>query len=66
MLSEDNAAHPFGCDSPLQIVMVVWRPFYLKRHFEGHDFQANTRPRIFLKSQGHHKIQEDCCEEIQV
>ncbi len=23
MLSEGNAAHPFGCDSPLQIVMSV-------------------------------------------
>ncbi len=30
------------------------------------DFQANTRPRIFLKSQCHHKIQEDSCKEIQV
>jgi hypothetical protein len=25
------------------------------------DFQANTRPRIF-----HHKIQKECCKEIQV
>jgi hypothetical protein len=28
------------------------------------DFQANTRPRIFFKSQCHYKIQKDSCEEI--
>ncbi len=101
MLSEGNAAHPVGCDSPLHIVMAVWRPFCLNSNFLGlvwqpllpimvrlkafsrivcrgqerpngrmgtlrPDFQANTRPRIFLKSQCHHKIQEDSCEEIQV
>ncbi len=30
------------------------------------DFQANTSPGIFVKSQCHHKIQEDSCEEFQV
>ncbi len=86
MLSEDNAALPVRCDSPLQIVMSVWRPFCSNPNFLGgvwqpsvdnygarslrslsriifkvqdhpkgrkstlrHDFQANTRPRIFLK-----------------
>jgi hypothetical protein len=29
MLSEGNAAHTVGCDSRLQIVMAVWRPFCL-------------------------------------
>ncbi len=29
MLSEGNAAHLVGCDSPLQIVMAVWHPFFL-------------------------------------
>jgi hypothetical protein len=27
LLSEGNAAHPFRCDSPLQIVMAIWRTF---------------------------------------
>ncbi len=97
MLSEGNAAQLFGCDSPLQIEMAVWRPFCLKSNFlagcdsplltimvrqkaitickglshltrslskivcrgqerpKGKkgtlrpDFQANTRPRIFVK-----------------
>ncbi len=92
MLSEGNAAHPVGCDSPLQIVMAVWQPFCLNSNFLdlltimmrqkaiticrrlshptrslsrivcrrqerpkgrkgtlSHDFQANTRPRIFFK-----------------
>ncbi len=35
MLSEGNAAHPVGCDSPLQIVMAVWRPFCLNSNFPG-------------------------------
>jgi hypothetical protein len=30
------------------------------------DFQTKTRPRIFLKAQCHHKIQEGVCKEIQV
>jgi hypothetical protein len=30
------------------------------------DFQANTRSRLFLKSQCNHKIQEGGCKEIQV
>jgi hypothetical protein len=33
---------------------------------KGTDFQANTRPGIFLKSQCHHKILEWDCKEIQV
>ncbi len=59
MLSEGNAAHPIGCDSPLQIVMAVWRPFCLNSNFldqewqpsadnnsapKGHLQRANTRP----------------------
>jgi hypothetical protein len=35
MLSEGNAAHPVGCDSPVQIVMAVWRPFCLNSNFLG-------------------------------
>jgi hypothetical protein len=35
MLSQGNAAHPFGCDSPQQIVMAVWRPFCLNSNFLG-------------------------------
>ncbi len=30
MFSEVNAVHPVGCDSPLQIVMVVWRMHFFK------------------------------------
>jgi hypothetical protein len=33
MLSEGNAAHPVRCDSPLQIVMAVWPPFFLIQTF---------------------------------
>jgi hypothetical protein len=29
MISEGNAAHPVGCDSPLQKAMAVWLPFRL-------------------------------------
>ncbi len=35
MLSEGNAAHPFGCDSPLQIVVSVCRPFCLNSNCLG-------------------------------
>jgi hypothetical protein len=34
-VSEGNAAHPVGSDSPLQIVMAVWRPFCLNSNFLG-------------------------------
>ncbi len=34
-LSEGNAAYTVGCDSPLLIVMVVWRPFCLNANFLG-------------------------------
>jgi hypothetical protein len=27
MFSEGNVAHPVRCDSPLEIVMAVWRTF---------------------------------------
>ncbi len=30
-----HAAHPFGCDSPLQMVMAVWPPFCLNSNFLG-------------------------------
>jgi hypothetical protein len=30
-----NAPQPVGCDSPLLIVMVVWRPFCLNSNFLG-------------------------------
>ncbi len=33
MLAEGYAAYPFGCDSPLQIVMAVCRPFCLNSNF---------------------------------
>ncbi len=35
MLSEVNAAHPFGCDSPLEIVMAVWHLFWFNSNFLG-------------------------------
>ncbi len=35
MLSAGHAALPVGCDSPLQIVMAVWRPFCLNSNFLG-------------------------------
>jgi hypothetical protein len=84
MFSEGKAARPVRCDSPLQIVMAIWRALYFKkvrltaittckglthptrspsrsvcRVQEGPkgskgtlrpDFQANFRPRIFLKA----------------
>jgi hypothetical protein len=28
MFSEGNAAHPVECDSPLQIVLAVWRTIF--------------------------------------
>ncbi len=31
MFAEANAAHPVGCDSPLQIVMAVWHTSNLKK-----------------------------------
>ncbi len=33
MLSEGKAALHVGCDSPVQIVMAVWRPFCLNLNF---------------------------------
>jgi len=38
MFSEGNAAHPFGCESPLQIVMAVRRTF-LNLNFLGRVLQ---------------------------
>jgi hypothetical protein len=35
MFSEGNAAHPVGCDSPLQTVMGVGRNFLLNLNFLG-------------------------------
>jgi hypothetical protein len=35
MFSEGNAAHPVGCDSPLQIVMAVWGTFFLNFELAG-------------------------------
>jgi hypothetical protein len=45
MCSEGNAAHPVGCDRPLQIVKEVWRPFCLNSNFlgrVGHPFADNN------------------------
>ncbi len=42
MLSEGNAANPFGCDSPLQVVMAVWRPFCLNSNFLGRLWQSSA------------------------
>ncbi len=39
ILSEGNAALTVGCDSPLQIVMAVWRPFCLNLNFLGRVWQ---------------------------
>ncbi len=94
MLSEGNAAHPFGCDSPLLTIVVRQKAITIiicrglshpTRSFSRivcrgqerpkdrggtlrPDFQANTALDLgfFLKSQCHHKIQEDSCEEIEV
>jgi hypothetical protein len=35
LLSEGSAALQVRCDSPLQIVMAVWRPFCLNLNFLG-------------------------------
>ncbi len=49
MLSEGDAAHPVGCDSPLQIVMAVWSPFCLNSNFLGwawqHSADNNSAPK---------------------
>jgi hypothetical protein len=42
MFSEDNAAHPVGCDNPLQIVMAVWHTF-LKFELAGSGMTARCR-----------------------
>jgi hypothetical protein len=42
MFSEGNAAHPVRCDSPLQIVMPVWRPFCLNSNFLGRVWQPSV------------------------
>jgi hypothetical protein len=39
MLSEGNAVLPVGCDSTLQIIMAVWRPFCLNLSFLGRVWQ---------------------------
>jgi hypothetical protein len=56
MLSEGNAAHLqiTARQTAITICRGQERP------------KGSTIPRIFLKSQCHHKIQEDSCEEIQV
>ncbi len=35
VFSQANAARPVGCDSPLQIVMAVWRTFFFNLNFLG-------------------------------
>jgi hypothetical protein len=35
MFSEGNAAHPVRCDSPLQIVMAVWRIYFILFELAG-------------------------------
>ena len=42
MFSDGNAAHPIGCDSPLQPVMAVWRASNLKNKVR-HMRQTNCR-----------------------
>ena len=42
MLSEGNVALSVGCDSPLQIVMAVWRPFCLNSNFLGRVWQPSA------------------------
>ncbi len=37
MLSEGNAANQVGCDSPMKIVMAVWRPFLIQTFWVGCD-----------------------------
>jgi hypothetical protein len=55
MLSEGNAAHPVGCDSPLQILMAVWRPFCLNSNFLGHVRQPSADNNDAPK--GHYYLQ---------
>ncbi len=55
MLSEGNATHPFGCDSPLQIVMAVWRPFCLNSNFLGRVWQPSAANNGAPK--GHYYLQ---------
>jgi hypothetical protein len=76
MFSEGNA-HPVGCISPLQIVMAVWPASNLKSALllcRGHEGAEGSKGILrlvfqtqktydFLKSQCHHKIQEDSCKE---
>ncbi len=42
MLSDGNAAHPVRFDSPLLIVMSVWRPFCLNSNFLGRVWQPSA------------------------
>ncbi len=51
MLSEDNAAHPVGCVSALQIEMTVWRPFCLSTNFLGRVWQPSDDNNGAPKSQ---------------
>ncbi len=55
MLSEGNAALPVGCDSTLQIVMAVWRPFCLNSNFLGRVWQPSADNNGALK--GHYYLQ---------
>ncbi len=38
MFSEGNAAHPVGCDSPLQIEMSVWHATNLKKSAQNRHY----------------------------
>jgi hypothetical protein len=42
MFSEGNAAHPVGCDSPLQKVMALWGPICLKSNSQGQVLQPSA------------------------
>ncbi len=42
ILSEGNAAHPVGCDSPLQIVMAVWHFVSIQTFWVGCDSPLPT------------------------
>jgi hypothetical protein len=55
-VSEGNAAHPVGSDSPLPIVMAVWRPYCLNSNFLGRVRQPSAADNNGA-SKGHYCLQ---------
>jgi hypothetical protein len=59
MLSEGNAAYPFRCDSPLQIVMAVWGTFCLDSNNKNYETQKKVSFQISIFNVTAHKIFND-------